>query len=95
MQSQMRTRGHKLRPPNEGDSLPFSVVGVSCVTHPVSPYCPTLHFNYRYFEVQTADGLECWFGGGTDLTPAYIIERMACHIFIKGSSHNSGQVIFV
>ena len=33
---------------------------------------PTIHFNYRYFEVQTADGIEAWFGGGTDLTPSYI-----------------------
>ena len=38
MQTAMRSRGHKLRPPAEGDSLPFSVVGVSCVTHPVNPH---------------------------------------------------------
>ena len=48
-QQAMRSRGHKLKPPQDGDSLPFSVVGVSCVTHPISPYCPTVHFNYRYF----------------------------------------------
>jgi len=79
MQQAMRSRGHKLKPPQDGDSLPFSVVGVSCVTHPISPYCPTVHFNYRYFEVQTADGPECWFGGGTDLTPSYIIESDIRH----------------
>ena len=75
MQAAMRSRGHKMRAANEGDELPFSVVGVSCVTHPTNPFCPTIHFNYRYFEVQTADGVEAWFGGGTDLTPAYLNER--------------------
>lgn len=79
MQEAMRTRGHKLTPPNEGDTLPFSVVGVSCVTHPVNPHCPTIHYNYRYFEVETADGIEAWFGGGTDLTPAYINEEDIKH----------------
>ena len=38
MQAQMRSRGHKLVPPGEGESLPFSVVGVSCVTHPTNPH---------------------------------------------------------
>ena len=31
--------------------------------------CPTMHFNYRYFET---DGGVWWFGGGTDITPAYL-----------------------
>jgi coproporphyrinogen III oxidase len=83
MQASMRSRGHKLRPSNEGDSLPFHVVGVSCVTHPVNPFCPTVHFNYRYFEVETADGIESWFGGGTDLTPCYIIEEDIKHFHSK------------
>ena len=79
MQAQMRSRGHKLVPPGEGESLPFSVVGVSCVTHPTNPHCPTVHFNYRYFEVSTAEGIEAWFGGGTDLTPSYINEEDISH----------------
>lgn len=41
--------------------------GVSCVLHPWSPFCPTVHFNYRYFEA----GEVWWFGGGADLTPFY------------------------
>ena len=28
-----------------------------------------MHFNYRYFET---DGGVWWFGGGTDITPAYL-----------------------
>ena len=79
MAAQMRSRGHKLRPPVEGEPMPFSVVGVSCVTHPINPHCPTVHFNYRYFEVQTADGIEAWFGGGTDLTPSFINEEDIRH----------------
>lgn len=83
MQTMMRSRGHILTSSGEDENLPFSVVGVSCVTHPTSPYCPTLHFNYRYFEVQTANGVEAWFGGGTDLTPAYIIESDIKHFHTK------------
>lgn len=31
-------------------------MGVSSVIHPKNPYAPTMHFNYRYFEVEEADG---------------------------------------
>ena len=34
---------------------------------------------FRYFEVQTADGVEAWFGGGTDLTPSYLNEEDIKH----------------
>lgn len=36
--------------------LPFSAMGVSSVIHPKNPHAPTIHFNYRYFEVEEADG---------------------------------------
>lgn len=66
---QMRARGKKL----EGDSLPFFAAGVSSVIHPKNPHVPTVHFNYRYFEVEQKDGTkQWWFGGGTDLTPYYL-----------------------
>jgi coproporphyrinogen III oxidase len=40
-----------------------------------NPYVPTLHFNYRYFEIETEPGKYIWwFGGGTDLTPYYLDE---------------------
>ena len=36
---------------------------------------PTIHFNYRYFEVEESSGKkQWWFGGGTDLTPTYLDE---------------------
>ncbi len=33
-------------------------MGVSSVIHPKNPHIPTVHFNYRYFEIEEADG-EC------------------------------------
>ena len=41
--------------------------GTSMVLHPKSPFIPTVHLNYRYFEA----GPVWWFGGGADLTPYY------------------------
>jgi len=63
----------------KGKSLPFYALGISSVIHPRNPYVPTIHFNYRYFEVQTDDGIQWWFGGGTDLTPYYLNEQDAIH----------------
>jgi len=41
---------------------------------------PTIHFNYRYFEVTEKSGeVHWWFGGGTDLTPYYLNEDDARH----------------
>ncbi|XP_020706846.1 oxygen-dependent coproporphyrinogen-III oxidase isoform X2 [Athalia rosae] len=74
---QMRARGKKL---SEGGPLPFFATGVSAVIHPRNPMVPTIHFNYRYFEVTNTDGsVEWWFGGGTDLTPYYLNEGDAVH----------------
>lgn len=36
--------------------LPFCAMGVSSVIHPKNPHVPTMHFNYRYFEIEEADG---------------------------------------
>lgn len=43
---------------------------------------PTIHFNYRYFEIQdpadpNGPPKAWWFGGGTDLTPSYLYESDA------------------
>jgi coproporphyrinogen III oxidase len=62
-----------------GESLPFYALGISSVIHPRNPYVPTIHFNYRYFEVETKEGVQWWFGGGTDLTPYYLNEEDARH----------------
>jgi coproporphyrinogen III oxidase len=36
--------------------LPFFAAGISSVIHPRNPMVPTVHFNYRYFEVKNTDG---------------------------------------
>jgi len=59
-----------------GDKIRFFACGLSSVMHPKNPHCPTMHFNYRYFE--TEGGL-WWFGGGTDITPVYVEEEDMKH----------------
>ena len=61
-------RGKGVKP---GERVPFFACGLSSVMHPKNPMCPTMHFNYRYFET---DGGVWWFGGGTDITPSYVDE---------------------
>jgi coproporphyrinogen III oxidase len=53
--------------------------GLSLVLHPVNPYIPTVHANWRYFELYDTAGniTDQWFGGGTDLTPYYLFEEDA------------------
>ena len=75
--AQMNARGKKLP---EGQEMPFFACGISSVIHPRNPHVPTLHFNYRYFEVLEAgeNGKpRWWFGGGCDLTPYYLDEEDA------------------
>lgn len=55
----------------EAKNSPFMATGVSLVIHPLNPYVPTIHMNYRYFKA----GSLWWFGGGTDLTPYYPFEE--------------------
>lgn len=58
----------------------FLAAGISLVLHPKSPFVPTVHANYRYFELYDEEGGEmrdCWFGGGADLTPYYLDEKDA------------------
>lgn len=59
----------------------FFAAGLSLVIHPLNPFVPTVHANWRYFELYDKEGtrLDCWFGGGSDLTPYYIFEDDARH----------------
>ena len=63
----------------EAEGHPWSATGISIVLHPHSPYIPTAHLNYRYFEA----GPVWWFGGGADLTPYYPFLRDARHFHQK------------
>lgn len=55
--------------------------GLSLVIHPFNPFVPTVHCNYRMFELynEQGDTIDRWFGGGTDLTPYYLFEEDAVH----------------
>ncbi len=57
----------------------FFATGISLILHPLNPFAPTVHANYRYFEVYDdhKDKVDCWFGGGADLTPHYLFEEDA------------------
>lgn len=59
--------------------LDFYATGISLVIHPESPFVPTVHANFRYFEMYEKGGtlVDSWFGGGLDLTPYYLFEEDA------------------
>ncbi|SHJ63151.1 coproporphyrinogen oxidase [Maribacter aquivivus] len=59
----------------------FFACGLSLVLHPKNPMVPTVHANWRYFEMYGKDGeiVDQWFGGGQDLTPYYLFDEDAVH----------------
>lgn len=59
----------------------FLAEGISLVIHPRNPYVPTVHANFRYFELYDVEGTlkDRWFGGGSDLTPYYLDPADATH----------------
>lgn len=69
----------KTRPELAGQS--FQAVGVSIVIHPLNPYVPTTHANFRYFSAgdTEAESTAWWFGGGFDLTPYYAFDEDVLH----------------
>ena len=67
------------------ETADFFACGLSLVIHPKNPMVPTVHANWRYFELypQVPSPSEVvggrWFGGGQDLTPYYLFEEDAKH----------------
>lgn len=59
----------------------FFACGISLVLHPKNPMVPTVHANWRYFEMYDKSGntVDSWIGGGQDLTPYYLFEEDAEH----------------
>jgi len=59
----------------------FFACGLSLVLHPKNPMVPTVHANWRYFEMYDPEGniVNQWFGGGQDLTPYYLFDEDAKH----------------
>ncbi|HRH61421.1 MAG TPA: coproporphyrinogen III oxidase, partial [Chitinophagaceae bacterium] len=70
MRKELRIHGNK-----------WFACGLSLVLHPANPFVPTVHCNYRMFELYNDydDMIDRWFGGGTDLTPYYLFEEDAVH----------------
>lgn len=63
------------------DAAKWFACGISIVMHPLNPFVPTVHCNYRMFELynEKEEVTDRWFGGGTDLTPYYLFEEDARH----------------
>jgi len=66
----------------------FFACGLSLVIHPKNPMVPTVHANWRYFEMYDENGtvIDSWFGGGQDLTPYYLFEDDATHFHLTCKS---------
>jgi len=63
------------------EDVDFFACGLSLVIHPKNPMAPTVHANWRYFEMYNKQGeiVDQWFGGGQDLTPYYLFDEDAIH----------------
>ena len=57
-------------------SSKFCAIGVSVISHPFNPHCPTSHMNIRIFlELGNSSIIKNWWiGGGFDLTP-YVVSN--------------------
>lgn len=71
----------KMRKHLNMDGDKWFAAGISLVIHPLNPFVPTVHCNYRMFELYDEEDmlLDRWFGGGTDLTPYYLFDEDAVH----------------
>jgi coproporphyrinogen III oxidase len=74
----------KMRSQLEIEGSHWFASGLSLVIHPQNPYVPTVHANWRYFELYDEAGYvtDRWFGGGSDLTPYYIFEDDVRHFHL-------------
>lgn len=52
----------------------FHATGISLVIHPSHPLIPVIHMNLRFFLIPNTT---YWFGGGIDVTPAYVFPEDA------------------
>ncbi|KZV77650.1 Coproporphyrinogen oxidase [Peniophora sp. CONT] len=99
---QMRAEHSSL--PVSDEPLPFYAAGISLIVHPRNPHAPTVHANFRYFEVNppstaledSPEVLAWWFGGGSDLTPNYLYEEDAIHFHktIKDACAAHGTALY-
>lgn len=87
MRKHLKIEGHK-----------WFACGLSLVLHPLNPYVPTVHANWRYFELfdEQDNVSDRWFGGGTDLTPYYFFDEDARHFHgvLKASIDPFGEGLY-
>ena len=78
----------------------FWAGGLSLVIHPENPMVPTVHANFRYFELYDDEAMENpvdgWFGGGADLTPYYLFKEDAVHFHkvFKSACDRHGEELY-
>lgn len=78
----------------------FWAGGISLVIHSQSPMVPTVHANFRYFELYDDENMDeihdCWFGGGADLTPYYLWDEDAVHFHrvLKAACDGHGEGLY-
>ncbi len=80
------------------DGTKWFACGLSMVIHPLNPFVPTTHANWRYFELydENDNVADRWFGGGADLTPYYLFEEDAKHFHqvLKDAVQPFGQDLY-
>jgi coproporphyrinogen III oxidase len=78
----------------------FWAGGISLVIHPESPMIPTVHANFRLFELYDDEKMitksDSWFGGGADLTPYYLWNEDAEHFhkIFKQACDKHGEELY-
>ncbi len=78
----------------------FYAAGISLVLHPENPMVPTVHANFRFFELyedpQMQQSADRWFGGGADLTPYYLWDEDAVHFHrvLKEACDRHGEDLY-
>jgi len=78
----------------------FWAGGISLVIHPKNPMVPTVHANFRYFELyedpEMKNRRDGWFGGGADLTPYYLWHEDAVHFHktLKEACDRHGEDLY-
>ncbi|KAL7281125.1 hypothetical protein ACG7TL_004433 [Trametes sanguinea] len=109
-QAMKQTRADHPSIPADLETAPFYASGISIVLHPRNPHAPSVHMNYRYFEIMEPPApsqesslpeepgkvLAWWFGGGADLTPSYLYEEDAKHFHgsIKAVCQVHGDALY-
>ncbi|KAI8975866.1 coproporphyrinogen III oxidase [Trametes punicea] len=105
-----QTRADHPSVPDDLETAPYYASGISLVIHPRNPHAPSVHINYRYFEIMEPASRESgadtqnepekvlawWFGGGADLTPSYLYEEDAKHFHgtIKAACDEHGTALY-